>query len=108
MSPWAIREAYLESALTLPIDMLSQVQKEKEKYLQTPVTALKTAKSTSSISSGVTLTRLASLLGNGNKVSPNTGNKPLEAVKADTVRQMGSNKTVGSKPVCHLCRLFCS
>jgi hypothetical protein len=108
MSPWAIREAYLESALTLPIDMLSGVQKEKEKHLQTPATALKTAKSTSSISSGVTLTRLASLLGNGNKVSLNTGNKALGegAATADTVRQMGSNKTVGSKPVCHLSRFL--
>jgi len=90
MSPYAIREAYLESALTLPIDMLSQVQKEK--HLQTPGPTLKGAKSASSISSGVTITRLASLLGNR---SPKDGDQPL----GNGVRQMGSSKTVGGKPV---------
>lgn len=90
MSPYAIREAYLESALTLPIDMLSQIQREKQ--LQTPAPTLKGAKSVSSLSSGVTTTRLASLLG---KKSIDGGEKQLK----DGVRQLGSNKTIGSKPV---------
>lgn len=90
MSPYAIRETYLESALTLPIDMISQVQKEK--HLQTPGPTLKGAKSASSISSGVTITRLASLLGKG---SPKDGDQPL----GNGMRQLGSSKTVGSKPV---------
>jgi hypothetical protein len=92
MSPYASREAYLESALTLPIDMLSQVQREK--HLQTPGPPLKGAKSVSSISSGVTTTRLASLLGKG---TPTHGiEKPVEK---EGVRQLGSSKTVGGKPV---------
>lgn len=90
MSPYAIREAYLESALTLPIDMLSQVQRDK--HLQTPGPTLKGAKSVSSISSGVTATRLASLLGKG---SPKDGNRQLQS----GTRQLGSSKTVGGKPV---------
>jgi hypothetical protein len=94
MSPYAIREAYLESALTLPIDMLSQVQREK--HLQTPGPTLKGAKSASTISSGVTITRLASLLG---KTSPANGEK---ALGKDGVRQLGSSKTLRAKPVsCH-------
>jgi len=90
MSPYAIREAYLESALSLPIDMLSQVQKER--YLQTPAPTLKGAKSASSISSGVSITRLTSLLGKG---SPKDG----EQMGKEGVRQLGSSKTVGGKPV---------
>jgi hypothetical protein len=90
MSPYAIREAYLESALTLPIDMLSQVQRDR--HLQAPGPTLKGAKSVSSISSGVTITRLASLLGKG---SPKGGDQQL----GNGVRQLGSSKTVGGKPV---------
>jgi hypothetical protein len=90
MSPYAIREAYLESALTLPIDMLSQVQRDR--HLQTPGPTLKGAKSVSSISSGVTITRLASLLGKG---SP----KGVDEQLGNGVRQLGSSKTVGGKPV---------
>jgi hypothetical protein len=90
MSPYAIREAYLESALTLPIDMLSQVQRDR--HLQTPGPTLKGTKSVSSISSVVTITRLASLLGKG---SPKDGDQLL----GNGVRQLGSSKTVGGKPV---------
>jgi len=90
MSPYAIREAYFESALTLPIDMLSQVQRDR--HLQTPGPTLKVAKSVSSISSGITTTRLASLLGKG---SPKDGDRQLQ----NGTRQLGSSKTAGGKPV---------
>lgn len=66
-SPFAIREAYLNSALTLPLDMLSQT----EKAAPPEVPQLKSAKSQSSISSGLTTGRLGSLLGNSRGPSPN-------------------------------------
>jgi hypothetical protein len=72
-SPFAIREAYLNSAITLPLDMLSQTEKAKP----VPVTELRPAKSQSSISTGLTTGRLGSLLGKGDSrgPSPNGGMK---------------------------------
>ena len=67
-SPFAIREAYLNSALTLPLDMLSQTQKER---LEDSVDkGVKPSKSQNSLKSELTIGRLGSLLGNSRRTSP--------------------------------------
>lgn len=76
-SPFAIREAYLNSALTLPLDMLSQIQKDQLVDQPVPVKVVKPAKSQSSISSGLTTGRLASLMGNSRGPSPGGGTKRI-------------------------------
>ena len=75
-SPFAIREAYLNSALTLPLDMLSQTQKEKLEDTH-PTREVKPSKSQNSINSGLTTGRLASLMGTSRKTSPNGGTKRI-------------------------------
>jgi hypothetical protein len=109
MSPLQLREAYLDSALNLPLDMLSQ--KDAARIgLAVPGQGqgLKAARSTSSIHSVLTTGRLASLVGAGNgrgeRMSPNGGVKRVvsdsAALKAGAVKQQGS--TSGVKQVSQL------
>lgn len=75
-SPFAIREAYLNSALNLPLDMLAQVEPERQSHpTAEPQQRLKPTKSQSSLSSGLTTGRLASLMGHSRGPSPNGGVK---------------------------------
>lgn len=98
-SPFAIREAYLNSALTLPLDMLAQT----EKAAPPAVPELRPAKSQSSMSSGLTTGRLGSLLGRGESrgPSPNGGVKrvvsDIQAVRsASADKQMKANVEHGN------------
>lgn len=89
-SPFAMREAYLNSALTLPLDMLSQTQKED---LHNEVNgAVKASKSQTSINSELTTGRLASLMGNSRRPSPNGATKRIVSEGLPVKASPASNK----------------
>lgn len=105
LSELQMREAYLQSALNLPLDMLNRV--EAEKIGLAPAATLKPVRSTSSVSSGLTTGRLASLVGRdrspkGEGMKRVVSDSAAFKAGAGATRQMGSNKSAGNKQASHL------